>query len=119
MPATSTMQSSAKTVRRTRRARAAITRNDVTQVTVAGVTPNDSPNVAGLRHESGPCQGRSSTANTPRWRRPETTSAPAMPYNQRSRIPTRHQRGARREQISFLHVIIHSMNDSERQQLEE
>lgn len=91
IPATSTTQSTAKTASSRARSRAGIRRLAVTQVIVASVTPKERPNVVGFRHESGPRHGRSSSAKTPRWTRPDTTSAAATAYSQRSRAPGRHR----------------------------
>lgn len=79
MPPTSTTQSAAKTGSRTERSRSPVRRYDVTHVTAIRVTPNESPNVTGLRQETGPSQGPPSTANTTRWTRPDRTrSSPVV-----------------------------------------
>ncbi len=76
MTRTSTRQARANTARTTGRRRSRGT-NDDTQVIVASVSPNDTPNVAGLRSESGPLQDPPVASSTPTCTRPLTPSAVA------------------------------------------
>lgn len=61
-------------------------------MTAISVAPKDTPNVTGLRHETGPYQGPPSTAKTPRCTRPESISSRPTPRTTRSTddIPDHH-----------------------------
>ncbi|MFC6929943.1 hypothetical protein ACFQHO_06045 [Actinomadura yumaensis] len=75
--ATSATHAAANTPRSLRRARSPSVTNEATQAMVTSVSPNDSPNVTGLRHETGPSHGPPSTRNTPKWTAPDAMrSAP-------------------------------------------
>lgn len=77
MPATSTAHATPKTASSRDRVGTRIGTNDRTQVSVASVSPKDSPKVAGLRQDSGPDHGPPVTSSTPRWNRPLTSSTAA------------------------------------------
>ena len=56
-------------------------------VTVTSVSPNDSPNVTALRHDTGPSQGPPATAYTARWNSPDANSRAPTRYPARSTGP--------------------------------
>ncbi len=57
------------------RARAGRRTNETAHATEPSVSPNESPNVAALRSDSGPIHVRPVTSSTPTCTRPETNSA--------------------------------------------
>lgn len=58
------------------RTRGRTVRYDVAQATEASVSPNDSPNVAALRSDSGPSHDPPVTTSTPTWTSPLANSTP-------------------------------------------
>src|SRR5437762_825884 len=90
--AVSTTDVMANAARSLQRERSSSRRNDVTQVMVMTVRPNESPNVAGFRHDSGPLQDAPLTIRIARCTSPLAISAAPTVYPARATARSRRQK---------------------------
>src|SRR5438132_1326763 len=102
--AVSSTQPTVNAPRSVERARLPRRRNDATHTMVISVTPNDSPNVAALRSDSGPCHVPPPMTRIARWISPLPTNSTPTTYPTRSTVRSRcaaTPSGCRRQMVRF------------------